>query len=105
MSPVAVLLGFERRTAQLAQLAAKLGSSNNVGGLIEAEKTARRIFFKDERDLRAQLQVWRGARLARLVDRLAGLHRALLANSHSAELLLGQGLAMIAREAGRVKAR
>ncbi len=105
LSPVAVLLGFERRTAQLAQLAAKLGSSSNVGALIEAEKAARRIFFKDERDLRTQLQIWRGARLARLVDRLAGLHRALLANSHSAELLLGQGLAMIAREAGRVKAR
>ena len=105
LNPVAVLLAIERRTAQLAQLAARLGPRGKVDELIEAEKKARRIFFKDDRDLRAQLKIWRGARLARLVDRLAELHRSLLANSHSAELLLGQGLATIAREAGRAKGR
>jgi DNA polymerase-3 subunit delta len=101
LNPVGVLLAFERRAAQLAQLAAKLGPRGNVQSLIEAEKSARRIFFKDERDLRTQLQRWRGPRLARLVDKLADLHRALLANSQSAELLLGQGLAEIARVAAR----
>ncbi len=105
LSPVGVLLAFERRTAQLAQLAAKLGPRGSVNTLIDAEKAARRIFFKDERDLRAQLQLWKGSRLARLVDRLAGMHRALLANSQSAELLLSQGLAVIAREAARGKGR
>ena len=92
-------LAFERRAAQLAQLAAKLGPRGDVRGLIEAEKAARRIFWKDERDLSVQLRRWRGKRLERLVERLAGLHRALLANSQSAELLLGQGLAEIARAA------
>lgn len=97
LNPVGVLLALERRAAQLAALAAKLGSSSNVRALIEAEKNARRIFWKDERDLQNQLQRWRGRRLERLVDKLTGLHRALLANSQSAELLLAQGLAEITR--------
>ncbi len=97
INPVGLLLQFERRAAQLAQLAAKLGPRGDVRGLIESEKAARRIFWKDERDLQAQLMRWRGKRLQRLVDRLANLHRALLANSQSAELLLAQELAEIAR--------
>lgn len=105
LNPVGVLLAFERRSAQLAQLAAKLGPRGSVNTLIDAEKAARRIFFKDERDLRAQLQLWKGMRLARLVDRLAQMHRALLANSQSADLLLAQGLTVIAREAARGKSR
>jgi DNA polymerase-3 subunit delta len=99
LNPVGVLLAFERRAAQLAQLAAKLGPRGDIRGLIEAEKAARRIFWKDERDLSTQLRRWRGRRLERLVERLAALHRALLANSQSAELLLGHGLAEIARAA------
>jgi len=101
LNPVAVLLAFERRAAQLAQLAARLGPRGSVSGLIAEEKAARRIFWKDERDLRTQLGLWRGAKLERLVERLTGLHRALLANSQSAELLLAQGLAEIARAAAR----
>jgi DNA polymerase-3 subunit delta len=101
LNPVGVLLAFERRAAQLAQLAGKLGPRGNVQALIDSEKAAKRIFFKDERDLRNQLQRWRGPRLARLVDRLTSLHRALLANSQTAELLLAQGLTEIARVAAR----
>ena len=97
INPVGLVLQFERRAAQLAQLAGKLGPRGDVRGLIESEKNARRIFWKDERDLQAQLERWRGRKLERLVARLAGLHRALLANSQSAELLLAQELAEIAR--------
>ncbi len=99
LNPVAVLLGFERRTAQLAQLAARLGPRGDIRALLEAEKAARRVFWKDERDLAAQLKRWRGRRLERLVDRLAALHRALLVNNHSAELLLAQSLTEITRAA------
>ncbi|MBC2664461.1 DNA polymerase III subunit delta [Novosphingobium flavum] len=99
LNPVAVLLAFERRAAQLAALAAKLGPRGDTRALIEAEKAARRIFWKDERDLGNQLKRWRGKRLERLVDKLTGLHRAMLANSQAAELLLCQGLAEIARAA------
>ncbi|MEP7221311.1 MAG: DNA polymerase III subunit delta [Novosphingobium sp.] len=101
LNPVGVLLAIERRAAQLAQLSAKLGRGGDVGALIDSEKAARRIFFKDERDLRGQLQRWRGRRLERLVARLVGLHRSLLANSQSAELLLIQGLADITRVAAQ----
>lgn len=97
LNPVAVLLSFERRTAQLAALAAKLGKGGNVAALIEAEKAARRINWKDEGDLRKQLGIWRGRRLERLVAKIAGLHRELLGHSQQAELLLAQGLAEIAR--------
>jgi len=101
LSPVGLLLAFERRAAQLAGLAARLGPRGEVGAFLKAESQARRIFWKDERDLGVQLRKWRGRKLERLVERLMGLHRALLANSQSAELLLAQGLAGIARAAAR----
>jgi DNA polymerase-3 subunit delta len=105
LNPVGLLLAFERRAAQLAQLAAKLGPAQGRGGgdvqaLIESESAARRIFWKDKRDIAEQLRRWRGKRLERLVDRLVALHRALLGNSQNAELLLAQGLTEIARAAG-----
>lgn len=99
LNPVGTLLAFERRAAQLAALAAKLGPRGDVNALLTAEKAARRIFWKDERDLGVQLRRWKGKKLERLVDKLAGLHKALLGNSQNAELLLAQGLAEIARAA------
>jgi DNA polymerase-3 subunit delta len=95
LNPVGLLLAFERRAAQLAQLAAKLGPRGDIAGLLEAE----RVFFKDKGDLHVQLRKWRGPRLARLVTRLVELHRMLLTNSQNAELLLAQGLTEIARQA------
>jgi DNA polymerase-3 subunit delta len=99
LNPVGLLLAVERRVAQLAQLYGKVGNSGDIERFIEAETAARRIFFKDKGDILRQLKKWRGPRLARLVDKLIGLHRALLANSQQAELLLAQGLTEIARVA------
>ncbi|WEK45334.1 MAG: DNA polymerase III subunit delta [Candidatus Andeanibacterium colombiense] len=99
MNPVGVLLALERRAAQLAGLSAKLGSRGDISKLLEVEKRARRIFWRDERDLSVQLRRWRGRKLDRLVSRLVELHRALLTSNQSAELLLAQGLAEIARAA------
>ena len=101
LNPVGVALAFERRAAQLAQLAARMRPGEDLGSFIESQKRARRIFFKDERDLTEQLRIWRGRRLDRLVSRLTALHQALLANSQQAELLLSQEIAWIAREAAR----
>jgi DNA polymerase III subunit delta len=97
LNPVGLLLQFERRAAQLGTLAAKLGPRGDVAKLLDAE----RIFWKDKRDIAAQLGRWKGKRLERLVQRLAALHVALLTNSQNAELLLAQGLAEIGRAAGR----
>ena len=99
LNPVGLLLAFERRAAQLAQLAARLGPRGDVQRFVEGERQARRIFFRDASDLAAQLSRWRGRRLERLVERLVGLHRELLANSQNAELLLAHGLTEIARAA------
>lgn len=99
LNPVAVLLALERRAAQLAALSARLGPRGDVRALMESEKAARRVFWKDERDLAQQLKRWRGRRLERLVARIAAMHRQLLANSQSAELFLAQGLAEIGRVA------
>jgi DNA polymerase-3 subunit delta len=99
LSPVGVLLALERRAAQLAQLAARLGSRGRVNDLLDAEQKAHRVFWRDRKDLAAQLERWRGPALERLVQRLAGLHRSLLSNSQAAELLLAQELALIARQA------
>ncbi len=103
INPVAVLLAMERRTAQLAALAAKLGPRGDVDSLVEAERNARRIFYKDAAAIKAQLGRWRGKRLERLVDRLARLHHALLSNSSNAEILMAQGMADIARAASAKK--
>lgn len=99
LNPVGLLLAIERRAAQLAGLAAKLGPRGDIPALMKAEVAARRVFWKDERELGAQLRHWRGRRLERLVDKLVELHRALLSNSQDADLLLSQGLAEIARAA------
>ncbi|MEQ1497732.1 MAG: DNA polymerase III subunit delta [Novosphingobium sp.] len=99
LNPVGLLLAFERRAAQLAQLAARMGPHGKVREFIEAESNARRVFWKDQRDLIQQLAVWRGRKLGRLTERLIELHRQLLANSQNSELLLAHGLAEIARAA------
>lgn len=101
ISPVVVLLALERRAAQLAGLAAKLGPRGDVGALLEAERGARRVFWKDVPRLRDQLGKWRGKRLERLVEKLAGLHSAMLSSNREADLLLSQGMAEIARVAAR----
>ncbi len=101
LNPVGLLLAFERRTAQLAQIAGRIGPRGDIAAQLKAEVAARRIFWKDERDLGVQIRRWRGKRLARLVERLAELHRTLLGNSQNAELLLAQGLADIARAAAQ----
>lgn len=97
INPVGLLLAFERRTAQLVQLSARIGPRGDVSGTLKAEMRARRVFFKDERDLANQLQRWRGEKLNRLVAKLVQLHQSLLSNSQSAEMLLAQGLTEIAR--------
>lgn len=101
LNSVGLLLAFERRVAQLAQLSARLGRRRDIRKFIDDETRARRVFFKEQHDIAAQLQVWRGARLERLVERLVEIHRQLLANSPSAELLLARELTRIAREAAR----
>ena len=99
LNPVGVLLAFERRAAQLAQLAAKCGTRGSVSEFVEHERRAGRVFWRDASDLKAQLSFWRGPQLDRLVRRLAATHRALLANSASADTLLAQELSEIARKA------
>lgn len=104
LNPVGVLLAVERRAAQLAQLAARLGRGN-LRQFIVAEKNAKRIFWRDERDIEVQLGIWRGKQLSRLVERLTALHRSLIGNSQMAEVLLVQGLTDIAREAASAARR
>ena len=101
LNPVGLLLAIERRAAQLASLAARLGPRGDVRGLIEAETAARRIFFREKDELADQLRRWRGKPLERLLARLVGLHRDMLTHSQDAELLLAQNLGEIARMAAR----
>jgi len=103
LNPVGLVLAFERRAAQLAQLSARLGR-RDVARFVADEARARRVFFKEQREIAGQLQIWRGARLERLVERLMDLHRRLLAaNSGASELLVAQSLTRIAREAPRAR--
>ncbi|QFT76534.1 DNA polymerase III subunit delta [Erythrobacter sp. THAF29] len=97
LNPVGLLLALERRATQLAQITAKLGPRGNFESLSKGEKAQLGIFWKDERDIRNQLGRWHWRKLDRLIPRLVALHRNLLSNSQTAELLLAQDLAEIAR--------
>lgn len=110
LNPVGVALALERRAAQLAQIAARIGTNGRIPSLQQGEKMQLGIFFREERAITQQFERWtqpaargKGAetRLDRLIPRLVALHRSLLANSQAAELLLAQELAEIARFAAR----
>lgn len=109
LNPVGLLLAFERRTAQLAQISAKLGPRGSFDNLDRGEKARMGIFWKEEREIRQQHGCWKGpaqrgsreTKLDRLIPRLVALHQNLLANSQAAELLLAHDLAEIARFAAK----
>lgn len=101
MNPVGVLLAVERRAAQLMELAARMGRGSDVDSFLQGEQDARRVFFRDRRDIAPQLRLWPARKLDRLIPRLAMAHQTLLANSQAAELLLAQELVEIARFARR----
>lgn len=101
LNPVGLLLAIERRAAQLAQITARLGPRGSLETMNRGEKAQLGIFWKEEREIRAQLARWPRKKLERLIPRLVALHRALLANSQSAETLLAQELAEITRFAAR----
>ena len=99
--PLGLLLAVERRATQLAQITAKLGPRGSLDNLGRGEKAQLGIFWKEERDIRSQIARWPKRKLERLIPRLIALHRNLLANSQSAETMLAQELAEIARFAAR----
>jgi DNA polymerase-3 subunit delta len=109
LNPVGVLLALERRATQLVHLSARLGPRGSLDNLSKGEKAQLGIFWKEEREIRQQMAAWRGPvgrgsnelKLDRLVPRLVALHRSLLANSQTAELLLAQDLTEIARFAAK----
>jgi DNA polymerase-3 subunit delta len=109
LNPVGLALALERRAAQLAQITAHLGPRGAFDRLDKGSEARLGIFFKEKRDIRNQFERWRlpatrGARetrLDRLIPRLTELHRTLLANSQTADLLLAQELTEIARYAAR----
>lgn len=105
LNPVGLLLALERRCAQLATLAARMGGKGDIGGFVEAEAKARRIFWKDKGAIAIQLRAWQGARLQWLQHTLVGMHQTLLRNSADADLLLSQGLTNIARRRLALKHR
>jgi DNA polymerase-3 subunit delta len=101
VNPVGLLLAFERRAVQLAGLAARAGPAGNLNAFLDGEIQARRVFFRDKADLMLQLHKWRGARIDRLVRRLAALHRTLLHDSSAAPLRMSQAIVEIARVSAR----
>ena len=101
LNPVGLLLAFERRATQLAQINAQLGPRGSFDNLNKGEKARLGIFWREERDIRQQIARWNQRKLERLISRLVALHRTLLANSQAAETLLAQELAEIARFASR----
>jgi DNA polymerase-3 subunit delta len=82
LNAVGLLLAFERRVAQLVQLAARLGNRRDVRALLDEEKNARRVMWKDVPDLAVQLQKWRGDDLEKLARRMANCTARCLATAN-----------------------
>jgi len=61
LNPVGLLLAFERRAAQSAQLAGRLRGRSDINAFLEQEMAARRVFFRDKADLAHQSCRWRDA--------------------------------------------
>ena len=109
LNPVGLALALERRAAQLAQIAARLGPRGRFDRLGPGDKAQLGIFWRDESEIRRQLERWmrprqpgaRETRLERLLPRLMALHRGLLAHSATADLRLAHELAEIARFAAK----
>lgn len=101
INAVGLLLAFERRAVQLAGLAARAGTGGNLNAFLDGEVQARRVFFRDKPDLMLQLHKWRGARIERLLSKLAALHRTLMHDSSGASLRMSQAIVEIARVAAR----
>jgi len=97
LNPVGTLLAFQRRAALLARIAAR--GSQRAPDKGELQRLG--VFWRDQQAVLHQASIWKGPRLARLADRLVDLHRRLFADNQGAEVLLAQGLAAIARQAGR----
>jgi DNA polymerase-3 subunit delta len=95
LNPVGVALAMERRAAQLAMLAPRLRPGQDMKQFLNTNG----VFFKEHREIGEQLKCWSGGKLERLIPRLADLHRSLLANSQTAELLLAREITQIARYA------
>lgn len=101
MNPVGLLLSLERRVTQLIQINSKLGPRGSIESLDRGAKARLGIFWRDERDIRDQLKIWRLQKLERLSAKLTKLHGDLLKNSKAAQLLLTQALTEITHFARR----
>ncbi len=99
VSEVGLVLALQRRAIQLAGLAAKMGQKSNIIDFVDGEARRGPIFWKEKADYVRQLRSWRGPGLARLNERLIGLHRNMLKNSQSGSQLLRTELTEITRAA------
>lgn len=97
LNPVSVLLALERRASTLARIRAKVGPRGSLDKLGKGEKAQLGIFWREEREIRAQYARWPGARLDRLTRRLMDMHTRLIGDSAAGETLLLQELTQIAR--------
>jgi DNA polymerase-3 subunit delta len=93
LNPVTIALALERRAAQLAGLAARMGPREDLTRFLERQG----VFFKERRPIEEQLRRWPSHKLDRLAGRLTELHRALIGNSQTADLRLAQSLTQITR--------
>ncbi len=96
-SAIPLLRGLARRGLQLAELRASVDGGRSAGQVIET--AGRAIFWKEKEAIAHQLARWDSARLARLIDRVVDLERAMKAPDNAGTLLLRAGLLDMARAA------
>ena len=96
VAAIRIVKAMQRRVAQLSGLTAAIQPGMSVEQFVERDRS---IFHKDRASIIRELKVWNPPRLARLNSRLLDLEARMMRSGSSAELLLFQELATIARAA------
>ncbi len=94
---IRLLRALSRRAVELLQLRAHVEQGRAIGRVMESH--GRGIFWKEKTHVTRQLGLWDADRVARLVERLHNLERALKAPDNAGMLVLRAGLLDIARVA------
>ncbi|MFM6853669.1 MAG: DNA polymerase III subunit delta [Sphingopyxis sp.] len=101
VNEIALLRMLSARAALLARLA--LGMANGQSASQAVESAGKAVFWKDKDMVVAQLNRWHPAKLARLIDRLHTLERALKRPDNAGTLLFRNDVTDITRAAASTR--
>ena len=100
-SDIRLVRSIATRAHLIARLRSHVDAGQSVGQVMDSHGKA--VFWKEAPIVSRQVARWDSGRVARLIDRLHGLERALKAPNNAGVVILRQGLLDIARVAASLR--